>query len=133
MQTVTLVRRYMNNCTVGYFVFPSDFSVATLEPAWRDNARNVSCIPEGEYLVKYLERSASGKYKKVWHIQNVPKRSGILIHKGNFIRDTHGCPLVGLSHSWAGNAYSVRSSNTAINKMREELGQSDFILKIISV
>ena len=72
----------------------------------------------------------SGKYKKVWHIQNVPKRSGILIHKGNFIRDTHGCPLVGLSHSWAGNAYSVRSSNTAINKMREELGQNDFILKI---
>ncbi len=133
MQTVTLVRRYMKTCTVGFIVFESDLTLATLELPWLDNARNVSCFGEGEYLVKYMPRSASGKYTRVWHVQNVKGRTGILFHKGNFLRDTNGCVLVGLKHFVNNGTYAISSSANAFKRMRDELQQQDFILNVISV
>ena len=79
----------------------------TLENAWHDNQRRISCIPEGEYQVKL--RKVGGYYnlyKKRWdmldgvlELQDVPNRKYILIHCGNTAGDTAGCILVGGAYS----------------------------------
>jgi hypothetical protein len=64
----------------------------TLEPPWQHNMRNISCIPAGEYVVK---KHFSRKFGDCFHVLDVPNRSGILIHAGNYVQDTRGCILVG--------------------------------------
>lgn len=60
----------------------------------KQNQRRISRIPEGEYdcVKRYSE-----KYKDHFHILNVPNRSYILIHVGNYNRNTKGCLLPGRS------------------------------------
>ena|SRR3990167_978716 len=64
----------------------------TLELPWKDNKPEVSCIPKGEYQIKKI---ISPKYGNVFQVMNVPNRSNILIHKGNFTTDVLGCILLG--------------------------------------
>lgn len=128
----TLSRNYKSHCTLGELVLPSGAGLKTLELPWLDNKSNVSCIPEGVHLVKWLERSASGKYKRVWHIQDVPNRTAILMHNGNLIRHTQGCPLIGLYHGRLNDQTAVLSSGAGLNKMRAELSGKDFVLIITS-
>lgn len=73
----------------------SVFECKTLELAWKNNNRNVSCIPTGTYQVK---KRYSTKYKNHFHVLNVPNRSWILIHSGNYYTHTLGCILVGKEH-----------------------------------
>jgi len=86
--------------TEGVLSVPSlSFSCYVLELPWRDNRRNVSCIPPGTYPLSWR---VSKKYR-AFHIRNVPDRSFILIHAGNFAGDTslgfkthsEGCPMLG--------------------------------------
>ena len=64
----------------------------SLELPWKDNKKRVSCIPEGEYIGKRNESVKHGD--SIW-IQDVPNRSEILIHKGNYYTDILGCILIG--------------------------------------
>lgn len=59
-----------------------------------DNQKNISRIPEGEYEV--IKRY-SPKHKNHFHILDVPNRSYILIHSGNYYTQIEGCILVGFS------------------------------------
>jgi hypothetical protein len=68
------------------------FSCKTLELPWRDNQRRISCVPDGTYKVV---RRSSAKYKNHFHLLDVPNRSLILIHQGNYNHQTMGCILVG--------------------------------------
>jgi len=67
------------------------FRCNTLELPNLHNKRNVSSIPTGEY--KAFKRYT----RKQWLLQlkDVPNRSGIQIHKGNFYTQIEGCVLVG--------------------------------------
>jgi hypothetical protein len=70
------------------------YSCDTLELPWLDNKKRISCIPEGEYdVIKHV----SPKFGECFWILDVPERSEILVHKGNYNRDTLGCVLVGKS------------------------------------
>lgn len=64
----------------------------TLEPYWKDNQTDISCIPKGEYVCR---RHSSEKYGEVWKVCDVPNRTDILIHKGNLANHTKGCILLG--------------------------------------
>lgn len=72
-----------------------------LEPPWRDNQPNISCIPEGEYRVLWTKSPRLRIY--TYEIQNVEGRGGIRIHSGNYAgdvekgyrSDSKGCPLLG--------------------------------------
>lgn len=64
----------------------------TLELAWKNNARNISSIPKGTYTCSLYN---SVKYGLVYRVLNVKNRTGILIHAGNYNKDTKGCILVG--------------------------------------
>lgn len=101
----------------------------TLEDMWKDNKRNISCIPAGMYhVVKHFGR----KYKDVWRIENVPNRYGILIHSGNTEEDTTGCVLVGKHYGFLGGKYAILDSMETINALRNEL-PDEFWLKIVDV
>lgn len=63
-----------------------------LELPDKDNARNISCIPEGIYTIK---KRHSKKYGWHFHVLDVPGRSYVLIHFGNYYTDTRGCLLPG--------------------------------------
>jgi len=66
---------------------------STLELPWKNNTPDISCIPEGTYEVKLLPSARWGR--PMPHVQNVPGRSEIEIHVGNFVQDTDGCILLG--------------------------------------
>jgi len=66
----------------------------SLELPNKDNQRRISCIPEGKYIGKRHESVKHGD--SIW-IQDVPNRSEILIHKGNYYTDILGCILIGSS------------------------------------
>ncbi len=106
--------------------------VATLELPWRDNERKVSCIPEGEYKVV---RRHSQKYGDHWHILDVPGRSHILIHHGNFHYQIQGCVLVGAEHKDidGDGIPDVVASKRTMDEIDRLLGDQDsFQLKIFS-
>ena len=68
------------------------FECKTLELPWLNNKPFKSCIPKGEYKVKYRHSETYGHH---WIVQDVEDRDLILIHFGNFHRDTEGCICVG--------------------------------------
>jgi hypothetical protein len=57
-----------------------------------NNQRSISCIPTGTYSVV---KRTSDKYGTHFQLLNVPDRSMILIHSGNYFSHTLGCILVG--------------------------------------
>jgi len=67
----------------------------TLEPADLENAPDVSSIPAQQYTCR---RHSSPRHGECFKIMDVPERTDVLIHKGNTISDTLGCPVLGSSH-----------------------------------
>lgn len=116
--------------TLGVFVVGGQ-KFYTIERPWLDNRRNISCIPTGTYWVDYLPRSASGKYKKCYHVKSVPNRGGILIHNGNLVRHSKGCIIFGLKPGNLGGQRAVLSSRTALRKLRQIIGEERFTLEVI--
>tara|TARA_R110000796_G_scaffold211298_1_gene327405 strand:- start:360 stop:752 length:393 start_codon:yes stop_codon:yes gene_type:complete len=124
-----LTREYRLHCTLGTLEFEG-LKIETLERPWLNNKANKSCIPEGTYQCNWMESSGSGKYTRVWHVQNVADRTAILFHAGNFVTDSLGCILVGLSHGYLSGKEAVLSSRNALDKMREHIGENTFTLVV---
>jgi Family of unknown function (DUF5675) len=92
-----ILRTYQPKQTIGELVIDGVAFCKTLELKWLDNTRSKSCIPEGTY--KVVKRLAHEKRKyDHFHVLNVPNRSYILIHTGNYSRQILGCILVGDKH-----------------------------------
>lgn len=90
-----LYRLHDNNfSTVGTLIYNKNLTYSTLELPWRNNEKNISCIPPGEYKTIKQWHSNLGPVIK---LLNVPGREDILIHRGNHTSDTIGCILVGTS------------------------------------
>ena len=112
------------------WVMETNWTCATAELPWRENKCGRSCIPRGAYEATFLPRSASGKFKNVYHVQNVVGRSGILIHAGNFAGDVNkglksdvdGCILVGQKHGVLNGQQVVLSSRLALKELVKQLG-----------
>lgn len=118
----------INNTTIGQLTIDGLPTLYTCEDLWRDNARNISCIPEGVYeCVPHGWAGSPTKYKDVWMLKNVPDRSAILIHAGNTHADTQGCILVGMEHDGKG---TILQSRKAIDLLRKKFGMSRFKLSI---
>jgi len=96
------------------------FQCYTLELEEDKNAKRDDCIPRGVYNV---EKRYSTKYKNHFHVLDVPNRSYILIHHGNYNKHTLGCILVGKTLSDInGDGYrDVTSSVATMNKLNKVL------------
>lgn len=79
VQTLGVLDVVINNKVIKTF--------KSLELADKGNKRNVSCINPGTYPLSM----SSNKIR----VLNVPERSGILIHSGNYYTQIKGCILVG--------------------------------------
>jgi len=90
-----------------------------IERPWLNNASNISCIPCGIYHAVYLARTASGKYRNVHWLQNVPNRSGVLQHNGNKASHSRGCLIIGKRIGWLGGDRAVLNSRTALDEFEE--------------
>lgn len=94
MKTITLKRVSFNDDgSYGVLIYEKIPFLVTLERSWKDNARGISSIPEGTYLVR---RVVTPKHGNTWQVMNVPGRDSILMHTGNSEIDTEGCIVVGM-------------------------------------
>jgi len=140
MKTIKIIRRnahtgdqftkgdlFVDNTGIGY----------TLEPKVRqekygefDPERKVygqTAIPFGTYdgFIRYSEKWG----RKVIQLTGVPYFSAIQIHPGNFLRDTDGCILPGLTYSDVETA--VWNSEIALDRILEEIGDNNFKIQIL--
>lgn len=104
----------------------------------RGNQQSISCIPAGEYECEVVE---SPKFGHVYHVKDVPNRSHILIHSGNYAGDkakgfktnSYGCLLPGMKRGTLSGQKVVLSSRDALNSIMTELGDKPFKLIIKEV
>jgi hypothetical protein len=113
-----------------------DFDIFTLEDAWKDNQKYISCIPQGLY--RCVPHNGK-KYKDVWRLENVPNRTAILIHAGNNVNDTLGCILVGMLNLPMADSRVLIDSRIALKKLKEYIGRDDknrllpFFLNVVNL
>ncbi len=92
----------------------------TLEPPWRDNQPNVSCIPSGVYQCRRVDYSGSKYQTKKWgrpfEITGVQGRSRVLLHWGNKREHTEGCVLVAESYGYLAGVPAVLTSKNSPGK-----------------
>ena len=86
--------------TLGILKIDKQIFCCTLEPPDRLNERNRSNIDPQQYVCTPYVSSTHGE---TWKVENVPGRSGILFHKGNSVRHTSGCILLGDKFGKLGN------------------------------
>lgn len=82
----------------------------TLEPPWENNKPFVSCIPPNAYTGTLIK---SPKFGSTYQLNNVPDRTHILFHKGNYGKDTNGCILVGEQYGMDGDDNPIITSSRA--------------------
>lgn len=136
MKTVYLLRTQTSDQGTKGVLITDGFMCKTLELPWRDNQRSISCIPEGEYNVVIRQ---SPRYGSVYWITEVPNRSWILIHAGNWAGDvekgfkTHvnGCVLLGKNHGFLAEQLAVLSSRVTVRKFRNTMVDKPFKLNVL--
>lgn len=73
------------------------FDCKTLELEWKNNSKNISCVPTGFFNIEFEH---SPKFsRKLWELKGVPERSESKIHVANFYTQIQGCIAVGDLHT----------------------------------
>lgn len=87
-----------------------------LELPDKGNTVRQSCIPLGQYIV---ERYLSPRYGRCFRVLDVPNRTGILFHMGNYHYQSLGCILVGENVNYinSDNELDVAGSMRALHTM----------------
>lgn len=118
---------FTDKSTVGKLYLNGEFYGHTLELGWKDNKKRVSCIPKGVYEVKKRHTEES-KYKyEHLHILDVENRELILLHIGNYPKNSKGCILIGNTRA----LNFVGESRKAFYKLMYDLGSFEEIELII--
>ena len=102
-------------------------AIVALEEAWRDNRPQVSCIPAGEYVCRWVQ---SPKFGLTPEVTNVPGRSHILLHAGNDEDDTLGCILPGSNFGPINGRVGVVQSKVALARLLAPFAGRDFTLAV---
>lgn len=124
MKKFDLVRSYLHDRTLGYMDVEG-YTIKTLERQWLNNKRDVSCIPEGTYVVK---RDKHGRHQW-WAVQNVPGRTAIEWHEGQLPTHSDGCILVGTDHD---PYLNLKGSGVALEAIKRKVGDDTFQVTIRS-
>jgi hypothetical protein len=108
--------------TFGALFLDGNFCCYSGELPWYGNIERRSCIPAGAYRATWR---TSPRFGPCYHLAEVPKRSHILIHRGNFCgsildgfkTETLGCILVGLEIGTLLNQKAVLRSGEAFDRL----------------
>jgi hypothetical protein len=121
MRTINHYRtQHYADCVIGEWRLDDVHLCYTLEPPWKGNAHDISCIPTGEYdLVRGSHTSEGKPSYPCYTVARVPDRSNIDVHIGNTPSDTLGCILVG--GSVKGHALEDGTSTPAFNSLMHVL------------
>lgn len=124
---LSVIRKaYRDTYTIGKMYINGEYFCDTLEDKVRtlnsinDKIKGETAIPAGTYKIT-LEMSPRFK-RKLPLLHNVPYFSGILIHRGNTAKDTHGCILVGEN----------KVKGQVINSTKAEVSLMDILIKAVS-
>ena len=100
-------KHFLPNCTIGTLeVICEDnplcpiYICDTLEPHAIDwskekKVKGRTAIPCGQYKIEYKRSPKFGR--RMPYLEDVPHFQGIMIHSGNYPKDTQGCILVGVN------------------------------------
>ena len=135
METVNLFRLKRSDQGTEGLLVSEDYNCRTLELPWRGNQKQISCIPPGEYQV---DIRLSNKYGRIYWVRNIPNRTYVLIHSGNYAGDkskgfkSHvmGCILLGKKQGHLGGQVAILNSRVAVRQFMEELEYESFKLRI---
>lgn len=121
---------FLHDRTIGRLFIDDLYFCDTLEDKNRDTNHNgkfdneekkvygETCIPFGEYKV---EVTYSPKFKRELPILlDVPNFEGIRIHRGNYIKDTLGCILVGDINKDNNLINSTKTENNLVSILKKE-------------
>jgi len=140
MQRAILTRHLQSDQgTLGVLSGAGLAPLCIMEPPWRGNRRNRSCIPAGLYeVVPHL----SPRHRRCLLVTQVPGRSHILFHAGNLGGDTDrgwhthtkGCLLPGLRRGRMSvdgrRQQAVLASRTAFRQLMDWAQDRPFVLEI---
>jgi len=134
MKHFYLLRTGGETVTIGLLVLDNNFICNILEPPDKNNQRDISCIPTGDYVcTKILKKDTTvdiGSSEFTYEIQNIPERDLVKFHIGNYLKDTLGCLLCGMFAE--GDAiYESRKGFKKFTKAAE--GDETFLLTIKDV
>jgi len=125
-----------NEGTFGRMLLDTGDVFDMIELPDRDNNRNISRIPEGEYRVSAYQ---SSRFGNVYKVEPVEGRTDIRIHAGNFAgdeaqgfrTDSSGCLLVGSGRGKLNGQKVVTGSRKALMKLKSITGTGPFTLIIV--
>lgn len=115
------------------------YKFSTAELPWESNQPTQSCIPVGDYVCVWHN---SPKFGNCYQLLDVPGRSHILIHSGNFAgdeptwqSDVEGCILLGerrgvLKNKKGKMQKCVTGSKVAMAKFHKITEREDLLLKV---
>ncbi len=119
---ITLKRWYHGDCTIGRLEC-EDFQCFTLELPNLDNEQDISCIPEGNYEYYFKDSHNNGH---VLELRDVPNRTYVQFHSGNYTYQILGCILVGDGIKWLNRDRipDVTNSRNTLIKLLKRAGKS---------
>lgn len=134
MRPIVEITRLEENYTYGTFGIlrlQKEVFCVTLEPPDRLNEPFVSSIPAQQYI---MERDISRSYGETFKVQNVPNRTWIFFHPGNYIHNTEGCIILGQYFDKLRGDRAVLNSGQTFNKFMSALsGYNRALLTITEV
>ena len=117
---------FTENSIIGKLYIDGQFECYTLENPYLDNKNNISSIPTGFYQWRVRDGALEGSkydYKHI-HVMDVPNRSWILVHIGNYPGDTLGCILPGTSY----DRDAVWNSKIAFDKLMGKVSEDGTLI-----
>ncbi len=142
LKLATIERVYLETESLGSWYFEGVILVKTMELPWKNNAHNISCIPESPAGRPYLCKKEAYTEKHPYphfRITGVPdydfkgrkERTGILVHLITYVSGLKGC--VGVGNKFADlnkdEVPDMAESTLALNKLYATM-PDEFLLEI---
>jgi hypothetical protein len=95
-----------------------------------------TAIPAGVYRVTVAPTNPAGAFRgrRLPHVHDVPGFSDILIHGGNRVEETRGCPLLGLAWHRTDRLFILKSADAVSallgRMMPAEIRGEEFTLEV---
>jgi len=116
--------------TFGRMFLPGGTDRVNVEPPWKNNRKNISCIPPGKYECEIRESPTFGLCPE---ILNVPDRTHVLMHAGNWAGDvekgrvsnSQACVLPGRNIAVLNGQPGVSNSRMTMDELMNAVSDGD--------